>query len=199
MRSPFLEYFASALPARGLTVVRFNFPYMERPGRRPPDRMQVLADCYQDVVVAAARRTGCPPGPLFLGGKSMGARVAAHVAGRGGVEPTGLVFLGFALHSEDDRENLRTADLPLVHSPMLFVQGSRDPLCDLRLLTRVRREMNLPGAVHIVDGGDHSFQLAAAQKAQQQAVMERVADVVAIFVKRVLAPRAAGGPAGAGS
>ena len=191
MRSPFLEYFASALPERGLTVVRFNFPYMERTGTRPPDKMDVLADCYQSVVEAEARRTGCPPGPLFVGGKSMGARVAAHMVGRGVVAPTGLVFLGFALHSEADRETLRTDDLPLVHQPMLFIQGSRDPLCDLKLLTRVRREMNLPGAVHIVDGGDHSFQLAAAQKAQQQKVMERVADVVAIFVKRVLEARAA--------
>lgn len=201
LRSAFMEWFAAALPARGLTVVRFNFPYRERPGTRPPDRMDVLADCFHDVLVAQGRRTGSPPGPLFVGGKSLGGRVAASVVARGGVRPTGLVFLGYPLHADGDRANLRTADLPGVGRPMLFVQGTRDPLCDLDLLSRVRREMRLRGALHVVEGGDHSFGLPASKRGEQRAAMERVADVVLAFVRKLTAPAAPGtspGPAPTG-
>ena len=183
-RSPFLEFFSTALTARGVVVVRFNFPYKERPGTRPPDRMDVLADCFHDVLLAQARRTGSPPGPLFVGGKSMGGRVAAALVAKGRVKPTGLVFLGFPLHKAGDPEHLRTDDLPHVKQPMLFVQGSRDALCDLDLLRRVRREMKLPGALHVVEGGDHSFQLPASQRARQRAAMDAAADFVAKFTRR---------------
>ena len=182
-RSPFLEFFASALAARGVVVVRFNFPYKERPGTRPPDRMDVLADCFQDVLLAQARRTGAPPGPLFVSGKSMGGRVAAALVAAGRVRPTGLVFLGFPLHKAGDQEHLRTDDLPNVKAPMLFVQGTRDALCDIDLLRRVRKELKLPGALHEIDGGDHSFQLLKSQAARQRAAMDGAADAVARWMR----------------
>lgn len=187
LRSPFLEFFATALSARGFVIVRFNFAYKERGGTRPPDRMDALADCYRDVILAAARRTGSPPGPLFLGGKSMGGRVAALLTAQGVARPSGLVFLGFPLHPAGDTERLRTDDLPNVKQPMLFVQGSRDALCDLALLRQVRTSMKLPGALHVIEGGDHSFQLPAAQRARQRAEMDGAADAVASFVSKVLA------------
>ena len=79
LRSGFMEFFAAELAERGLCVLRFNFPYKEIGGRRPPDRMDVLVSCYHQVVIAASQRTGSPPGPLFLGGKSMGGRVSTNV------------------------------------------------------------------------------------------------------------------------
>lgn len=183
-RSSFMEFFATALAARGVVVVRFNFPYKERPGTRPPDRMHVLADCFQDVLLAQARRTGSPPGPLFLGGKSMGGRVAAALVAAGRVRPTGLVFLGYPLHKAGDRTDLRTADLPRVNRPMLFVQGTRDALCDIELLRRTRRDLRLRGALHAVEGGDHSFQLPKSQAARQRAALDAAADAVAAFAGR---------------
>lgn len=183
LRSPFLEYFASALAERGVTVVRFNFPYKERGGTRPPDRMEVLADTFHDVLVAQGRRTGSPPGPLFVGGKSMGGRVAAKIVAEGRVRPSGLVFLGFPLHKAGATDALRTDDLPAVKRPMLFVQGTRDALCDLELLRRVRKELRLGGSLHVIDGGDHSFQLPAARAKAQRATMDAAADAVAKFVR----------------
>src|SRR5688572_30678051 len=102
LRSGFLELFASKLSAAGLVVVRFNFPYKERGGTRPPDKMDVLVDCYADVVAAQERRTGATAGTTFLGGKSMGGRVASLLVAEGRAKPAGLVFLGYPLHPQND-------------------------------------------------------------------------------------------------
>ena len=70
MRSDFMEYYATELSERGLGVVRFQFPYMERSSgeRRPPDPMEALLHAYQEVLISQGKRTGSPPGPLFVGG-----------------------------------------------------------------------------------------------------------------------------------
>ena len=189
LRSGFMEFFASALAGRGLTVVRFNFPYKERGGTRPPDRMDVLADCFRDVLLTQARRTGSPPGPLFLGGKSMGGRVAAALAASGRVRPSGLVFLGFPLHKPGAPENLRTDDLPRVGRPLLFVQGTRDPFGGPDLVRSVVKDLKLRAAVHRVDGGDHSFALPKSRAAEQRGTLDAAADAVAAFVAKVLAAK----------
>lgn len=190
VRSDFMEWFAAALCERGLGVVRFNFPYMERSvggGRRPPDKMETLIDCYHEVVAASSQRTGSPPGPLFLGGKSMGGRVASMLVALGKVTPSGLVFLGYPLHPTGKQDKLRVDHLKSVHAPMLFVQGDRDTLCNLDILRRERKRLRMPGALHVVPGGDHSFNQLAARRGAQQAEMNRAADVVKTFVDKVLA------------
>ncbi|MCG3135441.1 MAG: hypothetical protein HMLKMBBP_03092 [Planctomycetes bacterium] len=183
-RSPFLEFFASSLSASGFAVARFNFPYKERGGARPPDRMDALMDCMQDVIAAACRKVGAPPAPLAIGGKSMGARVASMLAAEGRVRPTSLVFLGYPLHKPGDTANLRAGHLAQVKRPMLFVQGTRDPFCDLELLRKVRKDERLAGSIHVVDGGEHSFALPASRRAEQQAALDGAARSVAEFVRR---------------
>jgi predicted alpha/beta-hydrolase family hydrolase len=186
MRSGFLEYFATALSARGLAVVRFNFPYKEAPGQRPPDRMDVLVDTYREVVAASAKRTGSPPGPLFVGGKSMGGRVASMLCAEKLVTPSGLVFLGYPLHAPGKTE-MRSEHLAKIGRPMLFVQGMRDPFGTVDEIRAERKRLKLPGALHVVDGGDHSFALLKSQQAKQHATMDAAADAIVAFVKKVLA------------
>lgn len=188
-RSPFLEHFAAAVVARGMAVVRFNFPYKERTGTRPPDPMPVLADTFHDVVLAQAKRTGAPPGPIFLAGKSLGGRVAAAIVAEGRVRPSGLVFLGFPLHKPGDPENPRTDDLPKVRRPMLFLQGTRDPFGTPDEIRAVRRAMKLPGALHVVEGGDHSFAVTKSSGLSQRATLDAAADAIADFARKVLAKR----------
>ncbi len=187
LRSEFLEFFATALSERGLAVVRFNFPYKEMTGRRPPDKMDVLVETYREVVAASGKRTGSPPGPLFVGGKSLGGRVASVLCAQRFVVPSGLVFLGYPLHAPGKPTELRSAHLATIGRPMLFVQGSRDPFGAPEEIRAERTRLKLPGALHVVDGGDHSFALAKTQAARQRAAMDAVADAVAAFVKRVLA------------
>jgi predicted alpha/beta-hydrolase family hydrolase len=186
LRSEFLEFFATALSDRGLAVVRFNFPYKETHGQRPPDKMEVLVETYREVVAASARRTGSPPGPLFVGGKSLGGRVGSMVCAQGDVLPSGLVFLGYPLHPQDKPTELRSAHLAEIKRPMLFVQGTRDPFGTADEIRAERTRLQLPGAMHIVEGGDHSFGLPKTQADRRRATMNGVADAVKEFVGKVV-------------
>lgn len=186
LRAPFMEFFATALAERGLAVVRFNFPYKEAPGQRPPDRMEVLVETYRDVVSASAKRTGSPPGPLFVGGKSLGARVASVLCAQKLVTPSGLVYLGYPLHAPGKSEEPRSSHLPRVGRPMLFVQGTRDPFGTLDEIREERKRLKLAGSLHVVAGGDHSFALPKSQSLRQQAELDGAADAVAWFVRKVL-------------
>ena len=118
--------FAQALSALGLDVVTFNFLYTEQK-RRIPDRAPVLEDCYRAVIDAVRARLDSATRALFIGGKSMGGRIATQVAAADPQLPiAGLVLLGYPLHPPGQPHKLRDAHLPLVGRPMLFVQGSRD-------------------------------------------------------------------------
>lgn len=187
LRSEFMEFFATAISERGLAVVRFNFPYTEMSGRRPPDKMDVLVETFREVVSASAKRTGSPPGPLFVGGKSLGGRVASVLCAQRYVTPTGLVFLGYPLHAPDKPTELRSDHLAQIRRPMLFVQGSRDPFGTPEELRPERTRLKLAGSMHVVEGGDHSFALPKSQAGRQRAAMIGAADAVAEFVKKVVA------------
>ncbi|MBE0532879.1 MAG: alpha/beta fold hydrolase [Rhodospirillales bacterium] len=125
MDSPFMVFFAEGLAARGLRVVRFEFPYMA--GRRTDDRKR--GPDRPDVLLAAWReaigKLG-DPGRLIIGGKSMGGRIASLIADEAGV--AGLVCLGYPFHPPRRPATLRTAHLAGLATPTLIVQGTRDPL-----------------------------------------------------------------------
>ena len=153
MDHPFLVAFTDGLADRGVAAVRFNFPYTER-GDRAPDRAPVLEDCYR-AVLRAVRDDPALSGRLIIGGKSMGGRMASHLAAAGeAVE--GLLFLGYPLHPAGRPLQLRAAHLPRITAPMLFLTGTRDALCPLEALRPVLA--GLPSAtLHVIDDGDHSF------------------------------------------
>jgi predicted alpha/beta-hydrolase family hydrolase len=153
MDHPFLVAFTDGLADRGVAAVRFNFPYAER-GDRAPDRAPVLEGCYR-AVLRAVRDDPALSGRLIIGGKSMGGRMASHLAAAGeAVE--GLLFLGYPLHPAGRPQQLRAAHLPRITAPMLFLTGTRDALCPLEALRPVLA--GLPSAtLHVVEDGDHSF------------------------------------------
>ena len=76
---PFMVRYAEGLASRGIDVVTFNFPYMDA-GRGAPDRAPVLEATFRRVIAAASARRDAHAGKLFIGGKSMGGRMATHVA-----------------------------------------------------------------------------------------------------------------------
>jgi uncharacterized protein len=123
MRSEFMESFAAGLAARGVTVYRFEFPYMreisETSRRRPPNPLAVLEATWRTVIVDLA------PLRLVIGGKSMGGRVASLVADDSDI--AGLVCLGYPFHPPGRPEKLRTAHLAALKTPALICQGTRDP------------------------------------------------------------------------
>jgi predicted alpha/beta-hydrolase family hydrolase len=141
-----------ALAERGVAVLRFNFPYMEA-GRRAPDPQPRLEACYRAVAEAVAaefRR-------VYLGGKSMGGRIASHVVADG-FPAVGLIFLGYPLHPPGMPERIRDAHLRTVSVPMLFLQGTRDPFATPDLLHEKIQRLPTARSVEIADG-DHSFRV----------------------------------------
>jgi len=156
MASPFMSTVHSGLAREGYVAVKFNFPYTEA-RRRAPDPRPVLERCYRAVVDAVTGdRTLAPPW-VAIGGKSLGGRIASYVAAAG-APVRGLVFLGYPLHPAGRPDELRADHLPGVTVPMLFVEGTRDTLCDLERLRPVLAR--LPRAtLHTIEGGDHSFRV----------------------------------------
>lgn len=120
MEHPWMASMTAALAARGLRVVRFEFAYMHarREGRRPgPDRMPKLLERYREVLEAQSA-------PIFLGGKSMGGRVATMLADD--TQCAGVVAFGYPFHPPGKPEKLRTEHLRDLQTPLLIVQGERD-------------------------------------------------------------------------
>ncbi len=157
MDSPFLSAVQSGLAAHGFVAVKFNFPYKERGGRLP-DPAPVLVDTFAHVLQAVRAAPELAPPRIVVGGKSLGGRMASHLVAAG-ADVDGLLFLGYPLHPAGQPERLRTAHLTQIRVPMLFVAGTRDPLCRLDLLRQSIEQLAAPVAVHVIDGGDHSFAL----------------------------------------
>lgn len=184
-RHRFIVSFAESLAALGIDVVTFNFPYMEQK-RKVPDRAAVLERCYQQVIDAILREVPASNGALFIGGKSMGGRMATHIAAADpGLPIAGLVLLGYPLHPPGQPEKRRDAHLPRVGRPALFVQGGRDAFGTPEELQPALDRMAPAPTLHVVDGGDHSFAVARAGKAGQAAIEARIQQVIAGWMRRI--------------
>lgn len=189
MASPFVSFFHEGLASRGLLTVKFNFPYRQA-GRKAPDRPAVLLAAWRAVLGAVRGHAELGPGPLFIGGKSMGGRLAGELAAQGEAV-AGLVFLGYPLHPARRPDDRRAARLHDLQRPALFVQGTRDPLCDLATLHRALARLPL-ATLYLVEGGDHSLVPTGRTGQPREAVWEAVADVVVRWVLGV-AGRVTGG------
>jgi predicted alpha/beta-hydrolase family hydrolase len=159
-------------------VATLDYPYM-RAGRKSPDKLPVLVESHR---AALADARGRAKGPVYLVGKSMGGRVGCHLALE---EPVaGLVCLGYPLKSGAGA--LRDEVLLALRVPILFVQGTRDPLCPLPTLAKVRAGMTAPSTLLVVEGANHSLETsAAARKAAGETQADadaRVLDAVRRFV-----------------
>jgi predicted alpha/beta-hydrolase family hydrolase len=139
-------------------VETLDYAYM-RDSRKRPDPLPKLIAAHREALNDARKKR--PAESTILIGKSMGGRVGCHLSLEEKVD--GLVCLGYPLCAMGDRTKLRDEVLRGLNTPILFVQGSRDSLCPLDLLERVRTEMKTQSVLHIVDGGDHSLRVPKRQ------------------------------------
>jgi uncharacterized protein len=187
---------ASALSLRGFETVTFNFLYSEKK-KGAPDKNDKLEACWRQVIETFSE----PNCKLVIGGKSMGGRIASHLVAAG--DPAdGLLFLGYPLHPAGRPKQLRDAHLPAIAAPMLFVEGTRDPLCDLALLQPVLARLGRRATLVVIEDGDHSFHVRKSSGRDDAAATAEVIAACAQWLLRrkpgaIRAPRrvpAAGAP-----
>jgi hypothetical protein len=184
-RSRFMTDYAVGLAGLGIDTITFNFPYTEE-GRRLPDRAPVLESCYRSVVSAVRTLVGSAGGGLFIGGKSMGGRIATQVAAADpSLSIAGIVLIGYPLHPPGRPENRRDAHLRAITRPMLFVQGDRDTFGTPAELTPVLGLLTPLPALHVVARGDHSLKVPGATAGQQAQIHAAVHRTIADWIRKV--------------
>jgi len=155
-------------------VVPFDYPYM-REGRKSPDKLPRLIEAHGEALELARKGR---KGPVVLVGKSMGSRVGCHLSLTTPVDA--LVCFGYPLKGQSGQ--LRDEVLLSLGTPVLFLQGTRDPLCPLDLLESTRSKMKAPNALHVVQTGDHSL---LATKTALKAAGETQDDVDARLLEAI--------------
>ena len=183
-QSRFMTEFAGGLATRGVDVLTFNFLYTEA-RRKLPDRPPTLEACYLAVIGLARSYAPFEGNVVFIGGKSMGGRIATHIAAL----PTpgelgGVVLLGYPLHPPGKPQQLRTAHLPNIRVPMLFVQGAKDPFGTPDELRPVLEGLAVPTTLHVVDNGDHSLAPPERGPITVETVYGEVQDLIANWGRR---------------
>jgi len=183
---PWMQKWKGYLQSIG-EVALFDYDYM-REGRRRPDPLPQMIAAHRQALAQFREKVS---GQIFLIGKSMGGRISCHVALEEKV--AGLICLGYPLCGGGDRSKLRDKVLRELQTPILFVQGTRDPLCPLDLLAEVRSQMKASNFLHLVENGDHSLRitkhgLQAAGETQDD-VDQRILAAIGTFAKENEADR----------
>ena len=138
-----------------LPVERMDFPY-RLAGRKAPDRPPVLLDAVRAAAAGLVERAGVAPDRLALGGRSMGGRMCS-MAVADGLPAAALVLISYPLHPPGRPDNLRTAHLPALAVPCLFVQGTRDPFGSPDELTAATATIRGPVTHEWIEGGRHDL------------------------------------------
>jgi len=172
---------SEALADQDIASLRFNFPFMEQ-GRRRVDGQATSVACI--VAALQTAREAAPDLPAFLGGHSYGGRMASHaVLEASALEVSGLVFCSFPLHPPKKPGVDRTAHLPEIDLPMLFLSGTRDGLATPQLLTE--QVDGLPRAeLHWLDTADHSYKILKRTRQSEENVFDELARVASEFMRR---------------
>ena len=171
-----MRRYAALLSAIG-HVRTFDYPYMRTGTRKTPDKLELLVAAHRQELDAERAEATSADQPI-LAGKSMGGRVGCHVSLESAVG--GLVCFGYPLRGQSGK--LRDEVLLALRAPVLFVQGTRDPLCSLDELEAVRRRMSAPSELFVVRDGDHSLEVTktalkargTTQAEEEQAVLGAV-------------------------
>ena len=174
-----MQAIADAFERHGLATLRFDFPFIEAGSNRvdpPAVATASIAAAFQ----LARDRTKLP---LWLGGHSFGGRMASHAVLDRGLDPAGLIFCSFPLHTAGKPDTKRAAHLPSIRQPMLFLSGTRDELADSELLEQVVPD--LPNAqLHWLDTADHGYRVLKRTRNGSEDVFEEMARVARASVER---------------
>jgi len=183
MNHPSMATNAQGLAERGIATLRYQFPYMEKGGKRPDP--PPVAQATVRAAATAARQVAADL-PLFAGGRSYGGRMSSQAQASAPLPGVrGLAFLGFPLHPPGAPGFSRAAHLERVTIPMLFVSGDRDPLADLDLLKSVVGGLGERATLHLIEGGDHGLRVLARSGRTSEEAQAEALDTMADWLKRL--------------
>jgi predicted alpha/beta-hydrolase family hydrolase len=184
MLHPFMVNVTTDLAALGIATLRYQFPYMERHGKRPDSP----ALCHATVRAAsAAARKLVPSLPLIAGGKSFGGRMTSQAHALSPLEEVrGLVFLGFPLHPPGQPSDTRGEHLMQVQIPMLFLQGARDEFAESRLLNPLVERLGARATLVLLPNADHSFHVPARNGRTDAQIRDEMLDALAKWTEAVV-------------
>jgi hypothetical protein len=183
MRHAFMEALAEELARVQVATLRYQFPYMEE-RRGVPDRPKVLTATVAAAVRAA--REAAPGLAMLAGGKSMGGRMSSQAAADGLLDGVrGLVFFGFPLHPPKQPGTKRAEHLFKVQVPMLFLQGTRDALADLKLLRPICKELGARATLQAIETADHSFHVLKKSGRSDEEVLRELAVRTASWAEKI--------------
>lgn len=187
MHHAFMEAVAAGLFERRVACLHFQFPYMEA-GSKRPDRPALA---HASVVAAcAAAHHALPNVPLFAGGKSFGGRMTSQAQAEAPIAVVrGLVFWGFPLHPSGKPSSDRALHLSEVGVPMLFLQGTRDALAEMSLVTALIMRLGRTATLQKVEGADHSFHVPARSGRRDADVLNDLLDCTSAWMKSVVGQR----------
>jgi len=182
MDSVFISQLHEGIAKHNILTVKFNFPYMEQ-GLKAPNTPHVLEETWQQVINAVIEKTGVTRKQIFLSGKSMGGRYATILTSKEDLY-AGIILYGYPLHAPGKPDKPRFNHLKVIHEPMLFFQGTRDSLCQLKVFEPLLEKLSTHPVLHIIEGADHSFKLLKRIERTEQSVFDELIQTSADWIKQ---------------
>ena len=189
MEHPFMAEIAAGMATRGIACLRYQFPYMEKGGKRPDPPKLAQATVRAAVATLGQRLPGLP---LFAGGKSFGGRMTSQAQSESPLSGVrGLAFFGFPLHQAGKPSRTRGDHLFAVKLPMLFLQGTRDSLAALTELEPLCRDLGKRATLRIFDQADHSFHVPAKSGRTDAEIRQAMLDDFEVWTDAVIRQKSA--------
>jgi uncharacterized protein len=182
MRHPFMEQTAAKLADLNVATLRYNFPYMEKSSKRPDSQSMLIDTVRAAVAIANEHSRGLP---LFAAGKSMGGRMTSLAAAQQPLTAVrGLIFFGFPLHAAGRPGAERAQHLFEIEIPMLFLQGSRDSLAELKLVKPLCAKLGKRTELFVIEGADHSFHMLKSSGRSNNEVLDEAVEKAQSWIER---------------
>jgi uncharacterized protein len=180
MTHPFMAKIAAGLAERAIATLRYQFPYMEKRGKRPDP--PAVAQAAVRAAVSGAKRL-LPDCGLLAGGKSFGGRMTSQAQAAVPLpDVRGLVFLGFPLHPAGQPSQSRGAHLFEVRIPMLFLQGTRDALAMADQIEPLCHALGSRATLKLFTDADHSFHVPKRSGHNDEEIMADLLDSIAEWI-----------------
>jgi uncharacterized protein len=180
MTHPFIAAVSTGLSERGVSTLRYQFPYMEK-GSRRPDMPSIAHLTVRAAVVEASRL--CPELPLFAGGKSFGGRMTSQTQAQYPLSRVrGLAFIGFPLHPAGKPSDDRAKHLFEISIPMLFLQGDTDKMAELSMIEPLTEALGSQASLRVFEHADHSFHVPVRSGRNDQEVMHAMLDAMVAWM-----------------